>query len=93
MKKAGARWGTVRLSVPMAAGGLNLTLSWVFSAPQKAGEKAFRIHGAAVTLTKDTSIHSCLLLDAQWEQNETTIHLAAEGFSRGELASILKELI
>lgn len=73
--------------------GLNLTLSRVSSAPQTAGEKVSRIHGAAVTLTEDTSIPGRLLLGAQWEQNGTTVHLAAEGISRDELVSILKELI
>lgn len=52
-----------------------------------------RIHGAAVTLTEDTSISGHLLLGARWKQNGTTIHLAAEGISRDELVSILKELI
>lgn len=72
---------------------LELTLWRVSSAPQNAGEKVSHIHGAAVTLTEDTSIPSYLLLGARWEQNGTTVHLAAEGISRDELVSILKELI
>lgn len=72
---------------------LELTLWRVSSAPQTAGETVSHIHGAAVTLTADTSIPNHLLLGARWEQNGTTIHLAAEGISRDELVSILKELI
>lgn len=72
---------------------LELTLWRVSSAPQTAGEKVSRIHGAAVTLTEDTSIPGYLLLGARWEQNGTTVYLAAEGISRDELVSILKELI
>lgn len=73
--------------------GLNLTLSRVSSAPQNDGEKTSRIRGTSVTLTKDTSIPGYLLLSAQWEQNGTTIHLAAEGLTQDELLTILKELI
>ncbi len=73
--------------------GLNLTLSRVSSAPQTAGERVSHIHGAAVTLTEDTSIPGRLLLGARWEQNGTTVYLAAEGISRDELVAILKELI
>ncbi len=72
---------------------LELTLWRVSSAPQTAGETVSHIHGAAVTLTADTSIPNHLLLGARWEQNGTTIHLAAEGISRDELVSVLKELI
>lgn len=72
---------------------LELTLWRASSTPQTAGEKVSRIHGAAVTLTEDTSIPGYLLLGARWEQNGTTVHLAAEGISRDELVSILKELI
>ena len=73
--------------------GVNLTLSRVTSAPQNDGEKASRIRGTSVTLTKDTSIPGFLLMSAQWEQNGTTIHLAAEGLTQDELLAILKELI
>lgn len=72
---------------------LELTLWRKSSVPQTAGETTSRIHGAAVTLTADTSIPNYLLLGARWERNGTTIHLAAEGISRDELVSILKELI
>ena len=73
--------------------GLNLTLSRVSPAPQSSGETASRIRGVAVTLTQDTSIPGYLLLNAQWEQDGTTLCLAAEGLERDELISILKELI
>lgn len=73
--------------------GLNLTLSRVSSAPQNNGEKVSRIHGTSVTLTEDTSIPGYLLLSAQWEQDGTAIHLAAEGLTQDELLAILKELI
>ena len=73
--------------------GLELVLWRASSALQTAGGTVSRIHGAAVTLTEDTSIPGHLLLGAQWEQNGTIIHLAAEGISRDELVSILKELI
>lgn len=72
---------------------LNLTLSRVSSAPQNDGEKASRIRGTSVTLTEDTSIPGHLLLSAQWEQDGTTVHLAAEGLTQDELVAILKELI
>lgn len=72
---------------------LELTLWRKSSVPQTAGEKVSHIHGAAVTLTADTSMPGYLLLGARWEQNGTTVHLAAEGISRDELVSILKELI
>lgn len=72
---------------------LNLTLSRVSSAPQNDGEKASRIRGTSVTLTEDTSIPGYLLLSAQWEQDGTTVHLAAEGLTQNELIAILKELI
>ena len=72
---------------------LELTLWRASSTPQTAGEKVSRIHGAAVTHTEDTSIPGYLLLGARWEQNGTTVHLAAEGISRDELVSMLKELI
>ena len=72
---------------------LELTLWRASSTPQTAGEKVSRIHGAAVTLTEDTSIPGYLLLGARWEQNGTTVHLAAEGISRDELVAILKELL
>ena len=73
--------------------GVNLTLSRVSSAPQNNGEKASRIRGTSVTLTEDTSIPGYLLLGAQWEQDGTTVHLAAEGLTQDELVAILKELI
>ena len=73
--------------------GVNLTLSRVSSTPQNDGEKASRIRGTSVTLTEDTSIPGHPLLNARWEQNGTTVHLTAEGISRDELVSILKELI
>ena len=73
--------------------GLNLTLSRVSSAPQNDGEKTSRIRGTSVTLTEDTSIPGYLLLSAQWEQDGTTVHLAAEGLTQDELLAILKELI
>ena len=73
--------------------GVNLTLSRVSSAPENDGEKASRIRGTSVTLTEDTSIPGYLLLSAQWEQDGTTVHLAAEGLTRDELVAILKELI
>lgn len=72
---------------------LELTLWRASSTPQTAGEKVSRIHGTAVTLTEDTLLPGYPLLEAQWEQNGTTIHLAAEGISQDELVSILKELI
>ena len=72
---------------------LELTLRRASSAPQTAGEKVSRIHGTAVALTEDTLLPGYPLLEAQWEQNGTTIHLAAEGISRDELVSILKELL
>ena len=72
---------------------LELTLWRASSTPPTAGEKVSRIHGAAVTLTEDTSIPGYLLLGARWEQNGTTVYLAAEGISRDELVAILKELI
>lgn len=73
--------------------GVNLTLSRVSSAPQNDGEKTSRIRGTSVTLTEDTSIPGFLLLSAQWEQDGTTVHLAAEGLTQDELLAILKELI
>ena len=73
--------------------GVNLTLSRVSSAPQNNGEKASCIRGTSVTLTEDTSIPGYLLLSAQWEQDGTTVHLAAEGLTQDELVAILKELI
>ena len=73
--------------------GANLTLLRVSSTPQNDGEKASRIRGTSVTLMEDTSIPSYLLLSAQWEQDGTTVHLAAEGLTQDELVAILKELI
>lgn len=73
--------------------GVNLTLSRVSSAPENDGEKASRIRGTSVTLTEDTSIPGYLLLSAQWEQDGTTVRLAAEGLTQDELLAILKELI
>ena len=72
---------------------LNLTLSRASSVPENNGEKKSRIRGIAVTLTEDTSVPELLLRSAQWEQNGTTVCLAAEGLTQDELISILKELI
>lgn len=82
-----------RYESPDGSRSLKLTLWRESSAPQTAGGTVSRIHGAAVTLTEDTSIPNYLLLGARWEQNGTTVHLAAEGISRDELVSILKELL
>lgn len=73
--------------------GINLTLSRVSSVAKNDGEKVSRIHGTSVILTEDTTIPDYLLLSAQWEQDGTTVHLAAEGLTQGELVTILKELI
>ena len=72
---------------------VELALCRVSSAPQNTGERVSRICGTSVTLTEDTSVPGRLLLGAQWEKHGTTILLAAEGLSRDELLSVLKELI
>lgn len=73
--------------------GLNLTLSRVSPAPQSSGGRASFIRGVSVTLTQDASIPGYLLLNAQWQQDGTTLCAAAEGLEKGELISILKDLI
>ena len=72
---------------------LELTLWRVSSAPQTAGETVSRIHGAAVTLTADTSIPNHLLLGAQWEHSGTGARISSEGLSRDELIAVLKQLL
>ena len=72
---------------------VKLTLSRVSSLSDSSGETASRIRGVSVVLTEDASISGSLRLSAQWEQDGTTIHLASEGLSKGELIAVIEELI
>ena len=72
---------------------VKLTLSRVSSLSDSSGETASRIRGVSVILTEDASISGSLRLSAQWEQGGTTIYLASEGLSKGELIAVIEELI
>ncbi len=61
--------------------------------PDPASQTASVLHGVPVVLTVDLSLSEVLLSGARWEQNGSIFQLSAEGVSRKELISMVKELI
>ena len=61
--------------------------------PDPASQTASVLHGVPVVLTVHLSLSEVLLSGARWEQNGSIFQLSAEGVSRKELISMVKELI
>lgn len=61
--------------------------------PDPAPQAASVLHDVPVVLTVDSSLPEVLLSGARWEQNGSIFQLSAEGVTRKELISMVKELI
>lgn len=61
--------------------------------PDTDRQTASVLHGVPVVLTVDLSLPEVLLSGAHWEQNGSIFQLSAEGVSRKELISMVKELL